>query len=118
MRLLVCGGRDYDNYYYLSGVLDGMGIAGVSPDIVICGGARGADQLASIWAGRNNVPRYTFLAEWDKYGAAAGPMRNQKMIDKGKPDMVLAFPGGKGTADMVRRAKAAGIPVTVIEDSK
>lgn len=44
-------------------------------------------------------------------GKAAGPIRNQRMLDEGKPDLVVAFPGGRGTADMVRRAKAAGVPV-------
>ena len=52
-----------------------------------------------------------FPAEWDKYGVSAGPIRNQKMIDEGKPDLVFAFPGGRGTTDMIRRAAVAGIRV-------
>lgn len=44
-------------------------------------------------------------------GKAAGPIRNQRMLDDGKPDRVLAFPGGRGTANMVKLAKAAGVPV-------
>jgi len=32
------------------------------------------------------------------------------MADAGA-DLCIAFPGGRGTADMVRRARAAGIPV-------
>jgi hypothetical protein len=51
----------------------------------------------------------TFSADWDKLGAAAGPVRNQKMLVEGRPDLVVAFPGGKGTADMVRRSERAGI---------
>ena len=53
----------------------------------------------------------SYPAQWDVYGRRAGPIRNQEMIDEGKPDGVVAFPGGKGTADMVRRAEAAGLKV-------
>ena len=42
-------------------------------------------------------------------GYRAGPIRNQEMLDKGKPDLVIAFPGGKGTADMVGRALRTGV---------
>jgi len=54
-------------------------------------------------------------AKWSKHGRAAGPIRNQEMIDECKPDLVVAFPGGRGTADMVRRAKAAGIRVIEVQ---
>ena len=47
--------------------------------------------------------------DWKKYGKKAGPLRNQQMLEEGKPDLVVAFPGGNGTADMVRRAKKANI---------
>jgi hypothetical protein len=52
-----------------------------------------------------------YKAEWDKHGRAAGPIRNQQMLDDGKPDLVLAFAGGRGTDDMCRRAREAGIEV-------
>lgn len=47
---------------------------------------------------------------------SAGPKRNQRMLDKGKPDLVLAFPGGDGTADMVRKAKSAGVPIIEVAE--
>lgn len=53
----------------------------------------------------------TEIADWSKYGKAAGPMRNQKMLDEYKPDLVVALPGGRGTADMVSRARVAGVEV-------
>jgi len=56
-----------------------------------------------------------FLANWRTHGKAAGPIRNQQMLDEGRPHLVVAFPGGTGTADMVRRAKAAGVPVMEVE---
>ena len=52
-----------------------------------------------------------FPAEWKKHGKAAGPIRNRKMLQDGKPDLVLAFPGGRGTANMVELATDAGIRV-------
>jgi hypothetical protein len=78
---------------------------------IIEGGAKGADESAAIWAIRRGVTSQRFSASWAERGPAAGPIRNQQMIDEGKPDLVLAFPGGRGTADMVRRAKAAGVEV-------
>lgn len=53
-------------------------------------------------------------ADWKRHGRAAGPIRNQKMLEE-KPEMVVAFPGGKGTADMVKKAGQAGIEVFVVE---
>lgn len=111
MRVLVCGGRDYGDRQHVFDVLDGLrGKYGRLN--VIQGGARGSDALAREWAFcQTSVHLSNFPAEWEKYGKAAGAIRNQQMLIEGKPDLVIAFPGGRGTADMVRRAKAAGIPV-------
>lgn len=108
MRVLVCGSRDYDDREAVFAALDD-----VKPAHIIEGGAKGADRLAQYWA-KKNLPKenlHTFEADWKGRGKAAGPIRNQQMIDEGKPDLVLAFPGGHGTADMVRRAKRAGVEV-------
>ncbi len=108
MRVLVCGGRDYDDEARVFAVLDE-----IKPTFIIEGGARGADSLARRWSLRNLSANnhLAIKAQWDVNGKAAGPIRNQKMLDKGKPDLVVAFPGGNGTADMVRRARRAGIEV-------
>jgi hypothetical protein len=84
------------------------------PTLIIHGCANGADEWADYWADVNNVPHRAFPADWNKHGKAAGPIRNQRMLDEGKPDMVIAFPGGRGTADMVRRARTAGVEVREI----
>ena len=78
---------------------------------VIHGGARGADTVAARWAEAHSLEVVKFPADWQRHGRAAGGIRNQQMLDEGHPDAVVAFPGGVGTADMVRRAKAAGLPV-------
>lgn len=115
MRVLVCGGRDYSDTSAVWGSLDALRQRHPPETLwVIQGGATGADALALEWA-RMQATRIagsvTIYADWKSLGKAAGPIRNQRLIDEGKPDIVMAFPGGKGTADMVRRAKAAGLPV-------
>lgn len=110
MRVLVCGGRHYEDAARVASELHKLG-----PSRIIEGGATGADYCAAHWAAKAGVPIDTFAADWREHGKAAGPVRNQRMLDEGKPDIVVAFPGGRGTADMVRRAKAAGVPVREIE---
>ncbi len=110
MKLLVCGGRGYNDYAKVSMALDRA--AHVTPiDRLIHGGASGADSLAGQWAESRGVPVDVFQADWKKLGQIAGPVRNQRMLDEGKPNGVIAFPGGTGTADMCRRATAAGIKI-------
>ena len=110
LRILVCGGRDYSDsravYRALDRIRAERGIA-----VLIHGAARGADSIAARWAEQENVATLAFPADWEQHGRAAGPKRNQQMLDEGRPDGVVAFPGGVGTADMVRRAQAAGIGV-------
>lgn len=112
-RVLVCGGRDFADRRSLYQVLDAAHSANPI-ETIIAGGARGTDTLAVDWARGEGVPRLVFEADWIGLGRRAGPVRNQQMLDEGKPHMVIAFPGGKGTADMIRRAEAAKVPVVRI----
>lgn len=70
----------------------------------------GVDLFCYRWAQRVGLDVREFPADWDTHGEAAGPIRNQEMIDE-NPDMevLLVFPGGAGTSDMTRRARKAGI---------
>lgn len=108
--VLVCGGRDYDNRDMLFSVLN-LAHAMNPIKLLIHGGASGADDLAGQWARHVGVNWKGFTAYWKTEGKAAGPKRNQRMLDEGKPDIVIVFPGGDGTADMVRRAEKAEVPV-------
>lgn len=110
MRILICGGRDYDDRDHIWNILSLID-EHEHIDVVIHGGASGADSEGMIWAQMHGRTHLVFQAHWGFYGKAAGPMRNQRMLDEGKPDLVIAFPGGRGTADMVRRAKRAGVRV-------
>ena len=100
MKVLICGGRDYSNYQDLKSVLDKFFITEI-----ISGGARGADSLAIQYAKARRIPYREYPANWKKHGRKAGVLRNQEMLDSERPRLVIAFPGGKGTADMVRRAR-------------
>lgn len=110
MRVLVCGGRRYSDVGRVRQVLDTLA-AQAPVAVVLHGCAGGADSLAGQWARSRGVPEARFPADWDKHGKGAGPIRNQQMLDEGKPDVVVAFPGGTGTADMTRRARGAGVRV-------
>ena len=105
-RVLVCGGRDFDDYGFVREVLDYY-----APTAVIHGAARGADSLAHRWAQSRCIAVESHPADWRTHGRAAGPIRNAKMLAEGKPDLVIAFPGGNGTAHMVKIAKAKGVQV-------
>lgn len=109
--VLVCGGRGYADRARVYAVLDEL-----IPSLVIHGGAQGADRLAAEWAAVRNRLQKAYRADWATYGRAAGYIRNQQMLDDGEPELVVAFPGGRGTADMVRRARAAGVPVREVSD--
>jgi hypothetical protein len=74
------------------------------------GGAAGVDAFARDWAATNSVKRYVCRADWTTHGRAAGPIRNARMLEW-KPDALIAFPGGPGTANMTMQAKAAGVRV-------
>jgi hypothetical protein len=79
--------------------------------LVITGGARGADSMAHEWAVSRGIPTEVYMAEWGRLGRKAGPIRNQRMLQQGRPDLVIAFPGGRGTANMIGQANAAGLEV-------
>jgi hypothetical protein len=140
MRVLVCGGRTFGEVDLSAGIFSveivrrAREIAVVQKSalfsildelhntsstgavtLIINGGARGADTLSSQWAKFRNVETKVFDAEWKLYGKFAGFRRNAQMLEEGKPDLVVAFPGGRGTADMIARSRLAGVALRVIE---
>lgn len=109
-RILVCGGRDYTNRNRVFSVLDSAVIK-LGLDVVIHGACRNADLIAEEWAKWREIAYIGCPAKWKTGGNGAGPARNQRMLDEFKPMIVIAFPGGTGTADMVSRAEKAGLVV-------
>lgn len=74
--------------------------------------------MAAQWAQRRGIASTAYEADWAHEGRAAGPIRNMRMLDEGIPDLVVAFPGGRGTANMVRQAKERGFEVLEVASLK
>jgi hypothetical protein len=126
IRLLVCGGRDFNDtglaHRALSRIHDEFHIK-----LLIHGDAHGADRICGAWARASGIPVLPYPADWDDlshpdalikcrkdgtpYDARAGIRRNGWMLEEGRPHMLLALPGGTGTADMTRKAFHAGIKI-------
>jgi len=110
ITVLACGGRDYSDRLRVFMILDRVHMRfGIAQ--LIHGAARGADSLAADWADDRKIPARAFLADWDKHGNVAGPIRNKEMLTVGKPHLVVAFRGGAGTRHMVGIARVAGVSV-------
>jgi ABC-type hemin transport system substrate-binding protein len=118
MKLLVCGGREYADKEHLHEFLTDLILNEMregklhGQPILIHGDARGADRLAHGYGVENSMNVVRVPALWDVHGNKAGALRNFAMLEL-KPDIVVAFPGGAGTAHMVRIAKQAGVRVIV-----
>lgn len=115
--VLVCGGRDYANEALVFRILDELHKDRPISRLVH-GDANGADRLAKKWAITRGVLQVAYPADWKAFGLGAGPKRNQEMLTKEMPHLVVAFPGGKGTADMVKRAEKSGVNVFEVEDNE
>lgn len=119
MYAIICGGRDYHIGEDGIAWLDAMHTE--TPfDLVVTGGAKGADHKATWWAMSRGIDVVVFMANWKKRGRKAGPFRNRKMAEyislmsnchfdgNLKRCAVIAFPGGKGTAHMIQVAQDCG----------
>lgn len=129
-RVLVCGGRAFglvvpernfifnflDNLFLTRGWILGEPDNNWLPDVhIISGEAQGVDSLARDYAVINWTDYSGFPADWGRYGKRAGFVRNTQMLEEGKPDLVVAFPGGKGTAMMASLARKAGVEVIEVK---
>lgn len=113
--IIVCGGRRYNKTATVVWALDRIALAH-KIGRVVTGGGPGADALAAHWARARGVTYVAEPPDWKAHGRAAGPIRNQRMLDDWAPSAVVAFPGGAGTADMVAKARAAGVPVLEVPE--
>jgi YspA, cpYpsA-related SLOG family len=129
MRVLVTGGRRYEQAEQFAWSLHEFAEEH-GPIREMCqGGASGADRLAKRWAESMAIPCEQMNADWEgpcrptcrpghrrfvgqqTICPAAGVYRNQRMLDEFKPDWLVACPGGTGTGDMISRATAAHVPI-------
>ena len=121
-RIIVCGGRHFDDYPRLTaeinGVVQSLGLQ-MNEMEIISGHCAGTDQLGERYAEEHEVDCKVFPAEWKKYGRAAGPIRNSQMIDYAAESLmpvVVAFVSlkSKGTMDTVNKARKKGFKVFII----
>lgn len=118
--VLVTGGRNYHNVNHVRLTLDAE-----KPDFLIEGGCEtGADTHARNWAADHGVQYATVPALWKKLGKPAGPIRNSVMVmmlkaleSAGMECIVVAFPGGRGTASCVTIATDNELLVRQIQDA-
>ena len=116
MRVLCCGDRNWSSYKIIRRELEKLR----SDTIIIEGCANGADSISGDIASEIGYRLLEFPADWNKYGRAAGPIRNKQMLDEGKPDLVLAFhsniENSRGTKNMIEQAKKRGIVIILIKE--
>jgi predicted Rossmann-fold nucleotide-binding protein len=112
MKAIVCGGRDFSDSVYLEYSLK-ICVKWWNLDLIITGGAKGADTLAHNWAARAGLSTKIMYADWDTHGKAAGMIRNKLMLQE-LPDVVIAFKGGAGTENMINISRQANVPVFIL----
>lgn len=120
-RVLVCGSRSWDDPSIVGVVLAGYERRASELGgrlSVISGMARGADSHAAAWADNHSVPLLKYPADWKTFGKRAGFVRNKRMLDEGRPDVVVAFArdlaSSRGTNMMVELARSAGVKTWVV----
>lgn len=119
-RLLICGSRNWTDGVAVAIAMSGYHASCVGDGrlAIISGMARGADAMAAEFAVHWQLPLWAFHADWGSAGKAAGPIRNEAMLNVGRPDAVFAFTAdlaaSRGTAHMVKLAREALVPTYVV----
>jgi hypothetical protein len=113
LKVLVCGGRAFVDADFIFTKLDEMHEV-YRFTTIIEGDARGVDQIAGEWAQTRNIDLIKFPADWAGEGRHAALIRNERMLHEGKPDLVIGFPGGRGTWHTCSHAEKLGIPVVKV----
>lgn len=113
MKLIIAGGRDFNDAVLFASVVKRFDLH-YDEDVVVSGGARGADLYGEMFARMSGIPVARFPADWAKHGRAAGPIRNAEMAEYA--DALLAFWDGesRGTKNMIETMRREGKPAYVI----
>jgi hypothetical protein len=118
MNLAIVGSRNFKKKWLMDGIIElWIKLYGI-PKSIVSGGCSGADKMAESCAKKNSISTIIFHALWNKYGNAAGPIRNKQIVDKS--DFMIAFleEGSKGTKNSINLAKVKKIPLWIIENEK
>lgn len=113
MKVIIAGCREFTNYEFLVQSIYNLGYSDWTE--VVSGGAKGADTLGEQFANNHSIPLKVFPADWNKFGNAAGPIRNNQMALYA--DALVAFWDGKskGTKNMIETARKLGLKTEVIK---
>ena len=121
-RVLVTGGRGYSDreavFARLATCRHEAARSGLKLIVIHGYCPTGADHWAALWCRREGIDERRYPAQWSLHGRSAGPRRNQRMLDEEQPNLVLAFPGSRGTADLIRRARSAGVLVVPLDSDE
>lgn len=113
MKLIIAGGRDYNDYTRLRALLDRL-LANINEVEVVSGGARGADALGERYAKEKGYPLKVFPAKWDQYGKSAGYRRNAEMAEYAEACVCFWDGKSRGTMHMINLAKEKGLDLRVV----
>ena len=123
MRIAVVGSRTFTDYNYLVQKLDELifgyeEFRNVHEFEIVSGGARGADNLAELYAWFRHYPLKVFPADWNKHGRSAGYLRNKEIVNYS--DIVVAFWDGqsKGTKHSINLAESQNKKIHIFTDWK
>lgn len=111
MRTIIAGSRDFHDYAALESAI---AASGFTISRVLSGAAAGVDAMGERYAAAHSIPVERHPADWKGRGRAAGPIRNQEMADAADALVAIHVGGSRGTADMIRRARARGLKVYVV----
>jgi predicted Rossmann fold nucleotide-binding protein DprA/Smf involved in DNA uptake len=114
MNVAIIGSRGFSDWDRFAAEVDRF-LLGTSADVIISGGAEGADTLAERYAQTRGIPIQVFPADWDRFGTKAGPNRNRQIV--AACDVLIAFWDGTshGTRKTVQLAQNAGKTVFVVK---
>lgn len=115
MRVLVCGGTKYNNTKLIYDTLDHLHES-IGFTVIIEGEAQGVDITSRHWAESRGIEVEPYPADWNRYGKGAGHIRNKQMIDEGNPDLVIAFPGNRGTKNMKMQTRHNSISLIEVSE--
>lgn len=108
--IIVTGGRKFSDCAAVKQVLDMFEI-----ELIVQGGATGADTLARAYAIARNIKYVTIEANWKEHGRAAESIRNKEMLERYPNAIVIAFPGGKGAANCIKQALSKDMAIIEVK---
>lgn len=114
MHLLIAGSRNYKDAEFIYSRIDLIRDNHYITKI-IAGGATGVDQVAKEYAKEHNIPFEKYKADWDKYGKAAGPIRNKQMVDAADIILAIRYNYSPGTSNTLKLAKKAELKIYKVE---